>query len=315
MSVVPIRQECRNIQPDYALSSFLSFKKTQGVSFRTQDDYQSILGFFFRLHPNALDAPRESTLAFLGRYSNPASFNLRYSYLSVFWKWMMEEGYFRGDGYPLRGLKKRKVQHRIIQLSEKDIGRLLKQPNTTTYCGLRDYALLLLSIDTGARPNEALTLTPEDYSREEGSITIRAEHAKTRTARTLPLSPPTMDAMNRLLAVRPKEWSAATIFCSDTGTPFQVVSWSRRVKDYGKACGLNVTAYSLRHCAALMLLRQGASAFAVQRVLGHSSMTMTRVYVNLNDEDIRREHATAGVILHILGGKAPTPPRKRLRRI
>lgn len=315
MSVVPIRKEHRSLQPDYIVPMFIAYKRAQGLAPRTMKDYGKTLGLLFRLHPDALDAPREATLAFLSRYAAPNSYNTRFAVLSVFWRWMMEEGFIRGDGYPLRGLKKRKPQHRIVQLSEKDIGRLLKQPDRTTYCGLRDYALILLQIDTGARPSEALTLAPGDYNREEGSITIRAEHAKTRVARTLPLSGATMDAMDRLLAVRPREWSESPLFCSDDGTPFQVTSWTRRIVDYGAAVGLHVTAYHLRHVAALMLLRRGASAFTVQRVLGHSSLSTTRIYLALNDEDTKREHAAAGVVPFILGTEAPPPPRKRLRKI
>ncbi len=315
MSVVPIRQEFHRIQPDYIVPLFLAYKRAQGLADKTIQDYTVVLGLFFRLHPDGLDNPRAATMEFLAAYDNPNSYNLRFAYLKNFWDWTIEEGLFRGDFHPLRGLKKRKPQHRIVQLSERDIGRLLKQPDRTTYCGLRDYALMLLQIDTGARPGEALTLAPGDYNREERNIIIRAEHAKTRAARTLPLSGATMDAIDRLLAVRPREWSESPLFCSDDGTPFNVTSWSRRVASYGAACGLNITAYSLRHFAALALLRQGASAFTVQRLLGHSTLSTTRIYLALTDEDTRREHAAAGVVPFILGSEAPPPPRKRLRKI
>ena len=42
---------------------------------------------------------------------------------------------------------------------------------------------MMLQIDTGIRPKEALSLLPSDYSREAAQITIRAEEAKTRTKR------------------------------------------------------------------------------------------------------------------------------------
>ena len=46
-------------------------------------------------------------------------------------------------------------------------------------------------------------------------------------------------------------------FATETGTPYSVQSWSRRLNAYGKKCGLNITAYHLRHASALLLLRRG----------------------------------------------------------
>jgi len=113
------------------------------------------------------------------------------------------------------------------------------------------------------------------------------------------------------LSSRPDSWTNAPIFANETGTGLQETSWSRRVKSYGKKCGLDITAYHLRHAAALLLLRKGADAFTVQNILGHSTMTMTRHYVNLTSEDTRRGHGKAGVILSILGKEAPKNQRVR----
>lgn len=311
MSVVPIRKDYRNLQPEDILPLFLSFKRATGISPRTQRDYQSILGNFFSRHPDALDHPRERTMEFLAAYENPNTYNIRFQNLKVFWDWTISEGYFKGDRHPLTGLKKRRPRGRIVQLEEKEVAALLQRPDQKTYAGLRDYSLMLLQIDTGIRPGEALQLLPEDYRPARGEIIVRAAVAKTRMARTLPLSAPTMSAIDSLLLARPQEWGDAPIFATETGTMLQVMSWTRRVSHYGKKCGLTITAYHLRHAAALLLLRRGADAFTVQNLLGHSTMQMTRVYVNLTNEDTRRGHGKAGVILAVLGKEAPTSQRVR----
>lgn len=311
MSAVPIRKEFRNLQPRDIVPLFLTFKRASGISPRTQKDYEKALSLFFSRFPDALDYPRERTMEFISAYENPSSYNLYFAYLKVFWDWTAREGYFRGDRHPLDGLKKRKPRGRIVQLEEKEVHALLQQPDKNTYAGFRDYCILLLQIDTGIRPGEALQLMPDDFHAEKGEVVVRAEVAKTRTPRIIPLSSHTVSAIGKLLSTRPDEWKDAPIFANETGTGLQETSWSRRVKDYGKRCGLDITAYHLRHAAALLLLRKGADAFTVQNILGHSTMTMTRHYVNLTTEDTRRGHGKAGVLLSILGKEAPKNQRVR----
>ena len=309
MTVVPIFKELWNLRPEDILPSFILYKRAEGLADRTILDYKQRLGLFFLRFPDALEFPRERTLEFLSGYKSPCTYNLYYAYLKVFWDWTQAEGYFKGDRHPLDGLKKRKPGGRIVQLSEKDIAKLLSQPDRNVYTGLRDYTLICLSIDTGIRPGEALQLMPEDFSHEKREILIRAEISKTRVSRVIPLSDPTVQAIQKLLTVRP--WKNAPIFATETGTPYSVQSWSRRVKAYGKKCGLNITAYHLRHASALLLLRRGADAFTVQNMLGHSNMTMTRHYIDLTMQDVRRGHDNAGVMLSILGQESSKPVRMR----
>ncbi|MEA4951952.1 MAG: site-specific integrase [Aminivibrio sp.] len=311
MPTIPIRKESRKLQPKDIIPLFLSFKAASGLSTRTLRDYKDILSLQFSRFPDALDHPRERTLDFLSSYQNPNSYNKTFAYLKVFWDWTMREGYFRGDRHPMDGLKKRKPRGRIVQLEEKEVARLLQQPNKGTYAGFRDYSLLCLQVDTGIRPGEALQLMPDDFHPEKMDMTVRADIAKTRTPRTLPLAAPTVDTIRKLLTIHPESWKDVPIFATETGTALQEASWSRRVKAYGKKCGLDITAYSLRHAAALLLLRKGADAFTVQALLGHSTMQMTRHYINITNEDARRGHGRAGVILSILGKEAPANQRIR----
>jgi len=317
MNTVPIHPEYRELRSQDLVPQFLLFKKAGGISPRTYRDYETTLYLFFSRYPAALDKPRESTLSFLAGYDNAYSFNVYFAYLKNFWDWTLSEGYFRGGIHPLHGLKKRKTQGRIVQLEEKDVAALLRTPDQKTYCGLRDYALMLLSLDTGIRPGEALQLLPGDLYYERRELAVRAEIAKTRTPRVLPLSEPTLEVIQRILKVRPWEWRESPIFCTETGEPWNVTSWSRRVKAYGKKCGLDITAYALRHTAALLMLRHGMDAFSLQRIMGHSTMDMTRHYINLTSEDTRRAHGQAGVVLALVEEEPDRkkPKKKRLRGI
>ena len=309
MCAIPIFKEYWNLKPEDIVPQFILFKQASGLSDRTIKDYRKMLKLFFLRFPDALDYPRERTLQFLSTYKHPGSYNINFAYLKVFWDWTQAEGFFKGDRHPLDGLHKRKHQGRIVQLTEKNIADVLSQPDKSRYTGLRDYCLICLQIDTGIRPGEALQLMPSDFSHEKKEVIIRAEVAKTRVSRVLPLSDPTVQAIQKLLTVRP--WKNAPIFATETGTPYSVRSWSRRLNAYGKKCGLSITAYHLRHASALLLLRRGADAFTVQNMLGHSNMTITRHYIALTMQDVRRGHDNAGVLLSILGQESSKPQRMR----
>ena len=46
----------------------------------------------------------------------------------------------------------------------------------------------------------------------------------------------------------------------------------------------------LRHTFAINYLRRGGSAFHIQKILGHSTLEMTRRYCNLMTEDLQAVH-------------------------
>jgi integrase/recombinase XerD len=50
------------------------------------------------------------------------------------------------------------------------------------------------------------------------------------------------------------------------------------------------TLHAFRHTFALNYLRRGGSVFHLQKMLGHSSLEMTRRYANLMTEDLQAVH-------------------------
>jgi integrase/recombinase XerD len=59
-------------------------------------------------------------------------------------------------------LETEKTETRIVNIDEDALGKLVSAPNLNTFAGIRDYALILLQLDTGIRPKEALTLIETD---------------------------------------------------------------------------------------------------------------------------------------------------------
>jgi integrase len=295
-----------------ALDRLIDFKTAQGRSEQTITDYRQHIGFFFRTYPQAWEEPnlKGCLLKFFARKMGSTTYNLYLIYLKAFIDWCIEEeGVYTTN--PLVKFKQKREEGRVVNISMETIKRLLSLPDKNSYTGLRDYCLILLSLDTGIRPKEALSLLPGDLNLKGHEVTVRAMNAKTRVSRTLPVSRVTADSLSRLLEGRPEEWGELVpVFSSWEGTPMRVTSWGNRmVHKYSKALKVKIRPYDLRHCFALNFLRNGGNLFALQRILGHTNLDMTKRYLALTQGDIQGEHDKASPINSIM------PKRSRATRL
>lgn len=149
-----------------------------------------------------------------------------------------------------------------------------------------------------------MSLRIEDFDLDHLSVTIRAEEAKTRVSRILPILPPTAQAIHKLISVRHPAWEKELpVFCSSEGTPLSRHTWGDRLEMYSKKLGVKIFSYALRHLFALMYLRNGGHAFGLQKMLGHEDISMTKRYVNLTKNDLRETHLTASPLNSLVSSK------------
>ncbi|KXG73767.1 Tyrosine recombinase XerC [Fervidicola ferrireducens] len=293
----------------HVLEEFLLARQADGLSRRTLEDYRWHVGKFLESSGDLSDyeAIRKAVLHYFSRLCSPGYRNIKLKYLRAFFNWCVQEGYLPAN--PTAGLKKAKEDiesARHVTLEE--LKKILQQPDKGTYTGLRDYCLILVQIDTGARPGELLQVRVSDLSLESREIRIRPEVAKTRVGRTLAISPHTAQALAKFLKLRPSWWdNDVPLFASENGRVLNTASWSRRLAKYCKKAGIKVTPYGLRHTFAIEFLKAGGDPFSLQRILGHTDLTMTRRYVRLSQDDIKEVHEKASPVqkLQQMGKRAP----------
>lgn len=205
-------------------------------------------------------------------------------------------------------IKKRKEDEVPRAVNQEVISELFSLPDQSTFGGLRDYALLVLTMDEGIRPGEAAGLKLKDLNLPSLEVNIPAEIAKTRVSRTLPISTVTTEALRKLIRARHAEWGEnVPLFCTENGTVLNRFAW--RMRRYSQKLGSSVQPYDLRHTFAVMYLRHGGNVFSLQRTLGHTTLAMTKRYVALSESDLYQQHAVASPINTLV------PKKNRVRKV
>ena len=159
----------------------------------------------------------------------------------------------------------------------------------------RRHLLTLLLLDTGCRISEALTLRTSQINLEDLLVTL---DGKGRKQRVVPFSFELRKALYRYIVeftIKPDD----LLFGCRTGG-----LWSRRnalrdVKGLCKALDFIPpvrTLHAFRHSFALNYLRRGGSVFHLQKVLGHSTLEMTRRYANLVTADLQLIHERVSLL-------------------
>jgi len=151
------------------------------------------------------------------------------------------------------------------------------------------YTIIMVMLDTGIRTSELLSLQEEHYCREENSILIEKNTAKTRRQRVVYLSRSTASALNSFLKIKPREWEP-WLFPNYEGMQLTVTHLDKAFAKYSEKSGVKITPYQLRHSFATLFLTEGGDLFSLQRLMGHSDLRMTKRYTELDEDFIRKQH-------------------------
>jgi integrase/recombinase XerD len=197
---------------------------------------------------------------------------------------------------------KRYVRRSIDFLDHNEIEMLLTAPDRSTWIGRRDYAILLLALQTGLRVSELINLRCQDFVPGIAAH-IRCE-GKGRKQRSTPLRREIAKVLEAWLKEREGS-EGDPLFPSIRGGKMSRDAFERIVQKYvlstSKACrsikGKRVSPHVLRHSTAMELLHNGVDPTVIALWLGHESVETTRMYTHA---DLRlKEKALARVAVTI----------------
>jgi integrase/recombinase XerD len=181
---------------------------------------------------------------------------------------------------------KRHVKRVIDYLSREEIEALIAAPDVSTWHGRRDRAMLVLTLQTGLRVMELITLTCGDIALGPGAH-VRCM-GKGRKERATPIRKDSVKLIRDWLRER-RGRPADPLFISNRGTQLSRDAIEgivrRHVETASKKCPSlhekrSVSPHVLRHSAAMQLLHSGVDRTVIALWLGHESVETTQMYIH-----------------------------------
>ena len=189
---------------------------------------------------------------------------------------------------------------RVLRVDQ--VEALIEAADTTSATGQRDRALVELLYASGARIEEACTLTLDRLDLAQSQVRLEGKGGKDRI---VPIGSAAVRAMRDYLdrarpvlldatrggAPRPTD---GVVLRGDRGGPLGTRDARTIVGRLADAADVgHVTPHTLRHSFATHLLEGGADLRVVQELLGHASLATTQRYTHLSRGRLREVHALA----------------------
>lgn len=195
----------------------------------------------------------------------------------------------------------KRTDHRTIDYLEAgELRTLLEQIDRRTVWGRRDYVLLALMFNTGARVQEVVALRTSDL-RLMAPPSVKF-FGKGRRERICPLWPETARLLQQHIADTGLDnQSDQTLFRNHRGGP--LTRFGARLilqRQVARAAAVlpslkhkRIHPHSLRHSTAVHLLKSGVDLSTIAHWLGHTSINTTHKYVTIDLEAKRAAIAKA----------------------
>jgi integrase/recombinase XerD len=170
-------------------------------------------------------------------------------------------------------------------LTDEETAALVAAPDPHTWIGRRDKALLLVAVQTGLRNSEITSLRRQDVEFGPGAH-VRC-FGKGRKTRYTPLRPDVAAVLKEWLAQQAGQ-PDDPVFPSSNGGRLSADALQRLVAKHVATARLRcpslktkkVKPHTLRHAAAMALLRRGVDLSVIALWLGHESTETTQIYLH-----------------------------------
>lgn len=211
-----------------------------------------------------------------------ASKNMLLCHLRVFLYWCMENHYIK----PFKIHLMKGQEPKIKFFTDEEVELLLKEPKKDcTFRESRTYAIVCFIMSTGCRVSTLVNIKMEDLDFKNKTITYT--HLKNKSSVIIPMS----NTLYKVLQKYIKEWDRTDntyLFCGPNEEKMTTGSVQHSLYWYCEQRGVRPRGpHSLRHSFARMYIKSGGDPFSLQHILTHSSMEMTKRYVNLFSDDLR----------------------------
>ena len=257
-----------------------------GENILSQDDYEqmTVLELAERLEP--LNGRLDRWTHGLSELSS-SSFNARFAAAKHMMKWL-------GHIWPDHLNRVRQSKKLPRTLTRRELTSVIE----ASRCSENPVASILVTIllDTGMRVSEVCSLNITDVDLEDASAHV-IEGKGDKDRRVL-FTSRTIERIQAWLPIRREiiQDGEQAFLLNSMGRRLQPRAVQRLMDDLATQAGLpkgKLTPHVLRHNFATGFLERGAELVTIQRLLGHSSIATTRVYLEISDQTLREVYHRA----------------------
>lgn len=186
--------------------------------------------------------------------------------------------------------------------TDEELKALLCKPNTRKcdFPEYRNWVTVNLLLNNGCRAATIRNIKLRDVDLENQVIYLR--HTKNKKAQVIPLCEALCGVLREYLKVRGGEMDDY-LFPNENGTQLTENGLRCSIASYNRRRGVQKTSIHLfRHTfAKKYLVDCGGNAFTLQRLLGHSTLDMTKHYCAIFDADITKNFENFSPLAQLKG--------------
>jgi integrase/recombinase XerD len=209
--------------------------------------------------------------------------------MNAFCSWLKEEGYI-AEAIVQKQL--RAPHKQLVTFSDAQMRQILSfRPKR--FEDVRLFTLISLLVDTGLRIDEALSIQTARVDLENLFIIVQG---KGNRERKVPMSLELRKVLFRYLQAKEKRGLRKEyLFCVRSGVQLRYRNTYRDIKRLCAHVGVKgafVRPHCFRHYFAVKYIRNGGDIYRLSRILGHSNISTTQVYLrSMGIEQLAERHS------------------------
>ena len=192
--------------------------------------------------------------------------------------------------------------------SDEELERLLKRPSASgSFCDYRNWVIVNFLLNSGCRASTIRNIQIQDVFLSSCQVVFR--HTKNGKVQSIPLCSQMVLILRGYMNAR-KGKDNDFLFCDEYGGMLSENALRLAIKRYNNSRGVDKTSIHLfRHTfARKYLVDCGGNAFTLQKLLGHSTLKMTKHYCAIYDADIAKNYDRFSPLAQI------SKPKERISR-
>ncbi len=280
---------------------FVKFEKglSDNTIFAYKNDLNQYISFLKKIKKTIDDVTNEDITEFLWQLKQqnikPNSLYRKSSCITQFHKFLISEGITKNN--PIEFLSKPKLQRKLPQvLTLEEVERLLSYIPKKKFNDIRNKAMIEVLYATGLRVSELVNLKFDNLDLTNRYIRIIGKGGKERIVL---LNKKSVQALKEWLRIREKKFAYKYlkefdqyVFLSKLGKPISRIDFWEQLRNYVKQAKItkNVSPHTLRHSFATHMLKYGADLKVVQELLGHSDISTTQIYTQVDRQHLKEVH-------------------------